>query len=154
MKVWVSVDTQKPSGSGCFFLLLFTFDWEPTLTGSIHLCSCVCVWGARRCKLKLPTCFLFMEAKTHSRQSYICMTGETVKYRHLQCIQLAWQGLKVRTHANGKATWLPLVDFVCSGCSQLWGISCQNSFWVVAWKLYFTKLNHHDSEATLSKQHV
>lgn len=33
---------------GFFFLPLFTFNWEPTLTGTIHLCSCVCVcvWGA------------------------------------------------------------------------------------------------------------
>lgn len=131
-EAWGSVDTWGPSGlraAWSYFLPGFTWECEAAVTGSM----CVCVLGhtvRRRCRLNLHTCILFIEAKTHGRtvlRLYKRTRGmelwNTVTYS-----VYSWLG-RVSKYArpNGKATWLPLEDFVCSACSRLWGPSSQNS---------------------------
>ncbi len=125
----------------------------------VCLCVCVCVLGHTmrcRCGLNLHTCILFMEAKTHSRQSRVC-TAEGKLWNTVTYSVYSWLGrISKYARTNGKATWPPLADFVCSVCSttlrsfQSKQFLCGNHFILPVRELLFTKLNHLEGNTTLN----
>lgn len=146
-----------------FFTKIHLGMWA--LTGSVCVCVfvclrvCVCVLGHTmrcRCGLNLHTCILFMEAKTHSRQSRVC-TAEGKLWNTVTYSVYSWLGrISKYARTNGKATWPPLADFVCSVCSttlrsfQSKQFLCGNHFILPVRELLFTKLNHLEGNTTLN----